>query len=189
MFQNYYKAGVFMRIWKLMIYVLTAMCILTVPANAACDAACCTIQRYACGGRCCDIGETCASTGIDKSDSYYASSKASEVVRQVNAERAAYGLSELREDPELTRAAYIRAQEIIKFFSHTRPDGTNWSTVSASARGENIAKGYRTADKVMAAWLTSAGHRRNILRSSFSAIGVCAIEYDGVTYWVQLFGK
>ena len=41
----------------------------------------------------------------------------------------------------------------------------------------------------MAAWLSSQGHRENILRSSFGSIGVCAYRLNGVLYWVQLFGK
>lgn len=116
-------------------------------------------------------------------------SLAEQVVAQVNAERAKQGLSALRVDAELTRAACVRAAEITQKFSHTRPDGSAWSTVSGSAYGENIAMGQRTADKVMAAWMTSEGHRANILRASYGSIGVCAYIYNGVTYWVQLFGK
>ena len=113
---------------------------------------------------------------------------AAEVVRQVNEERVKYGLGALTVDGDLTKAAYIRASEITQQFSHTRPDGSGWSTVSAKAKGENIAMGYKSADKVMAAWLTSEGHRANILRESFTTIGVCAYEYNGIMYWVQLFG-
>lgn len=116
------------------------------------------------------------------------SASAAEVVRQVNAERAKYGLCALSIDSELSQAAYIRAAEITQQFSHTRPDGSSWSTVSVKARGENIAMGYSSSDKVMAVWLTSEGHRANILRESFTTIGVCAYEYNGMTYWVQLFG-
>ncbi len=111
------------------------------------------------------------------------------LVNQVNAERAKYGLGTLRVDGELTRAAQVRAREIVQKFSHTRPDGTAWNTVSASAYGENIAVGQRTVDKVMAAWLTSKGHRENILRASYGSMGVCRYVSGGVTYWVQLFGK
>ena len=114
---------------------------------------------------------------------------AQSVVRQVNQERAARGLSALRVDPALTAAAQIRAQEIVQKFSHTRPDGTKWSTVSSVAYGENIAKGQRTADKVMAAWMTSSGHRANILRASYGSIGVACVKSGGVYYWVQLFGR
>ena len=114
---------------------------------------------------------------------------AQSVVNQVNRERAARGLSALRIDPALTAAAQIRAKEIVQKFSHTRPDGTKWSTVSSAAYGENIAKGQRTADKVMAAWMTSSGHRANILRASYGSIGVACLQSGGVYYWVQLFGK
>ncbi|MBR6767664.1 MAG: CAP domain-containing protein, partial [Clostridia bacterium] len=119
----------------------------------------------------------------------FQSGLAAQVVNQVNAERSKYGLSMLRMDSELTRAAQVRAEEIVRKFSHTRPDGSKWSTVSASAYGENIAKGQKTADKVMAAWLTSEGHRANILKAGFGSIGVCAYVSGGITYWVQLFGK
>lgn len=114
---------------------------------------------------------------------------AAQVVSQTNAERLKAGLGELRVDAELTRAAQVRAREIVQSFSHTRPDGSSWSTVSSSAYGENIAMGQQTADKVMAAWMTSQGHRENILRPSFGSIGVCCFVSGGVKYWVQLFGK
>ena len=114
---------------------------------------------------------------------------AAQVIDQVNAERAKQGLKPLVRSDALTRAATVRAGEIVLQFSHTRPDGTSWSTVSSSAYGENIAKGQRTADKVMAAWMTSSGHRANILRESYGSIGVCAYVHGGVVYWVQLFGK
>lgn len=116
-------------------------------------------------------------------------SLADEVVRQVNMERVRRGLGVLRVSAELSRAARIRANEITRRFSHTRPDNTAWRTVSSAAYGENIAMGQRTADKVMAAWMTSSGHRANILRPSYGSIGVCAVISGGVTYWVQLFGK
>ena len=111
------------------------------------------------------------------------------VVDQVNQERAKLGLSALRVDPALTAAAQIRAREIVERFSHSRTDGTKWSTVSSRAYGENIAKGQKTADKVMAAWMSSSGHRANILRASYGSIGVACLQSGGVYYWVQLFGR
>jgi uncharacterized protein YkwD len=114
---------------------------------------------------------------------------AGEVFRQVNLERTKRGLGALRSNAELDRAARVRAGEIARKFSHTRPDGRAWRTVSSAAYGENIAMGQRTADKVMAAWMTSSGHRANILRPSYGSIGVCAVVSGGVTYWVQLFGR
>ena len=112
-----------------------------------------------------------------------------ELVRQVNADRAKNGLGALSVSKELNRAAQVRAREIVEKFSHTRPNGSRWTTVSTAARGENIAKGQQSVDKVMAAWMSSQGHRANILRASFGSIGVCAYKQGNVMYWVQLFGK
>ena len=109
-------------------------------------------------------------------------------MRQTNQERAARGLGELRVDAELSRAAAVRARELVESFSHTRPDGSDWSTVSTAVSGENIARGHDSAERVMAAWMSSEGHRANILRGSLSRIGVCAYRAGGVLYWVQLFG-
>ena len=120
---------------------------------------------------------------------YEMDGRARAVIAQVNAERAARGLKTLRTDAGLTAAARTRAYEIVQKFSHTRPDGTKWRTVSNLAYGENIARGQQTADKVMAAWLNSDGHRANILRSGFGSIGVCCVKAGNVYYWVQLFGK
>lgn len=111
------------------------------------------------------------------------------VIREINAERAARGLNELNVDAELTRAARIRAEEIVQKFSHTRPDGSRWKTVSSAALAENIARGQKTADKAVAAWMTSDGHRRNILREGYTKTGVACVRSGNVYYWVQLFGK
>lgn len=111
------------------------------------------------------------------------------VVQEINMERSSRGLSELRMDAELMRAARVRAEEIVRKFSHTRPDGTRWKTVSNVAYAENIARGQKTADKAVAAWMSSDGHRRNILREGYTTTGVACIKSGGVYYWVQLFGK
>lgn len=127
--------------------------------------------------------------GIASAEQTFYSAYAQEVVRQVNEERAKYGLNPLSVDANLTAAANIRALEITEKFSHTRPDGSRALTVSNLAYAENIARGQKTADKVMAAWLTSEGHRRNILRASYNTIGVSCVRIGNVYYWVQLFGK
>ena len=82
-----------------------------------------------------------------------------------------------------------RALEITEKCSHTRPDGSRWNTVSPAAKGENIARGQKTADKVMAAWMSSDGHMRNILRESFGSIGVACVKKGNIYHWVQIFGR
>lgn len=113
---------------------------------------------------------------------------ATQVVELVNQQRAANGLPALTMDAQLTEAAMVRAAELALYFSHTRPDGSSCFTVSPKASGENIAAGSSTPEGTMTQWMNSAGHRENILRSSFSSIGVGCFSLGDVTYWVQLFG-
>lgn len=111
------------------------------------------------------------------------------VMQEINAERVSRGLGALQLDAELMRAARVRAEEIVEKFSHTRPDGTRWKSVSSAAYAENIARGQKTADKAVAAWMTSEGHRRNILNGNYTSTGVACIQSGSVLYWVQIFGK
>lgn len=118
---------------------------------------------------------------------------AQEVLRLVNAARAQNGLSALTLDAAMSRAASVRASELAKNFSHTRPNGARGLTalaeagVSYRAAGENIAAGQQTAQAVMSAWMNSSGHRANILSSQYSRLGVGQTVINGRTYWVQLF--
>lgn len=50
--------------------------------------------------------------------------------------------------------------------------------------GENIAVGYKTPEQVVAGWMNSEGHRKNILNPKFTAIGVGYLEGG---YWTQFF--
>ena len=70
----------------------------------------------------------------------------------------------------------------------SEPENSTICADSGAVSSENIARGHDSADRVMAAWMSSDGHRANILRAEFGRIGVCAWEADGVLYWVQLFG-
>lgn len=115
------------------------------------------------------------------------------VVDLVNEERAKAGLSEMKLDMDVTAAADVRAREIKQSFSHTRPDGSSFSTVlqqqgvSYRGCGENIAWGQRTPEQVMNGWMNSEGHRANILNKNYKNIGVGFYQENGVNYWVQLF--
>lgn len=117
-----------------------------------------------------------------------------QVVNLVNNERAKQGLEPLTLDTKLTKAAQVRANEIEVAFSHTRPNGSSFSTVlkehgvNFRGAGENIAWGQRSASEVMNAWMNSSGHRANILNSKYKSIGVgYYVNNSGRIYWTQLF--
>lgn len=117
-----------------------------------------------------------------------------QVVNLVNQERAKAGLSPVTADTSMQAAAQVRAREIEKSFSHTRPDGSSFSTaltqqgVTYRGSGENIAWGQKTPEQVMNGWMNSDGHRANILNKNFTKIGVGYHQNaSGTNYWTQLF--
>ena len=113
-----------------------------------------------------------------------------QVVEIVNTERVKQKLSPLSVDESLMKSCDVRAKELVKSFSHTRPDGSSCFTsieTSYNAAGENIAYGQNSAQAVMTGWMNSEGHRNNILSDSYTHIGVGCYENNNRLYWVQLF--
>ena len=104
-----------------------------------------------------------------------------------NRERARHGLAALRENPDLRTAAAKHSIHMVDahFFDHVTPSGRTmldrvrrtgylrrahgWSI------GENIAWAsgrLATAAEIADEWMSSAGHRANILRAKFREIGI-----------------
>ena len=119
---------------------------------------------------------------------------AEQVVELVNQERTKAGLSAVTLDHTIASAALVRAKEIETSFSHTRPNGSKFSTalteqgVTFKGAGENIAWGQKSPEAVIQAWMNSEGHRANILNKNFTKIGVGYYQNAaGRNFWTQLF--
>ncbi|WP_162036695.1 CAP domain-containing protein [Chengkuizengella sediminis] len=116
-----------------------------------------------------------------------------EVVDLVNVERAQYDLPPLKVDKKLSEVARIKSADMQskEYFDHTSPtygspfDMMRSFGVSYRSAAENIAYGQRTPQEVVNAWMNSSGHRKNILSSSSTHIGVGYIEQGN--YWTQMF--
>lgn len=134
-----------------------------------------------------------AATERTEAAGYTVSEYEKEVVRLVNEIRAQNGLGALSINTELSRVARIKSQDMHDkgYFSHTSPTyGSPFDMMTAfgiryRTAGENIAMGYRTPQSVVDGWMNSDGHRRNILNSSFTQIGMGYVA-DG-SYWTQMF--
>lgn len=139
------------------------------------------------------------------------------VVDLVNQERARVGCAALTVNAQLMTAARLHSEDMAmnNRFSHTGSDGsTVQQRIDAagyawSRYGENIAAGLSTPDAVMFdsayGWMSSPGHRANILNCSMREIGVGYyyqaddqpnVRLDnGVQsgpffhYWTQVFGS
>jgi uncharacterized protein YkwD len=110
------------------------------------------------------------------------SSAEASLLRAVNQTRAAHGLRPVRFDATLTRAARSHSTEMLRgnYFAHgafrTRMIQFH---VRGPFVGENLAWGigsYASPATVIQQWLASPAHRANLLRPSFTRIGIGAVQ-------------
>ncbi|MFC5286388.1 CAP domain-containing protein [Actinokineospora guangxiensis] len=120
----------------------------------------------------------------------------SAVLALVNTERADSGCGPVRWNADLADAARAHSVDMAEqdYFDHTSLDGRSpFDRMRAhgydSPGGENIAAGQRTPESVMESWMTSPGHRANILNCDYTTLGV-GIGKGGSygVYWTQNFG-
>ncbi len=117
------------------------------------------------------------------------------ILNLLNQDRAKNGLPALALDPELSRIARIKSCDMNAngYFAHESP---TWGNAAAMLNafgypyngvGENIAH-HASAEKAEAAFISSSGHRSNILGSQWVkvGIGVC-VDKNGFVYVTQLF--
>jgi uncharacterized protein YkwD len=66
---------------------------------------------------------------------------------------------------------------------------TNILKLGFKTVGENIASGQEDVDSVMNSWMSSLGHRKNIMSKSYTNIGCgYAKSKNGISYWCVCFG-
>jgi uncharacterized protein YkwD len=100
---------------------------------------------------------------------------------------------ELKPDRILLEAANSHANDMHQreYFGHISPEGS--SPVSRAQRagytgqyvGENIARGYKPASEVVAAWVQSESHCRALMDPLYSEAGAARVG----DYWVLDLGK
>lgn len=129
----------------------------------------------------------------EASTQYSVSAYEKKVVDLVNLERKKIGLKPLTLDTKLSKVARMKSQDMKNkgYFSHTSPtygspfDMMKKFGISYRTAGENIAKGQTSPEQVMRSWMNSSGHRKNILNSKFTHIGVGHVMSGNI--WTQMF--
>jgi uncharacterized protein YkwD len=137
-----------------------------------------------------------------------AAGPAEAVLSEINSARAKAGCGPLRLDQKLMAAAEGHASNMAEkdFFGHEGKDGSRLSArikrqgYSYRAAAENIAAGQASPRQVALDWLSSHGHRRNILNCTLQDTGI-AVAYQPDDqpiagnhrafhyYWVQVFAS
>ena len=115
-----------------------------------------------------------------------------EVLTLMNAVRESAGLEAFTVDEDLQDIAEVRAVECSQKFSHIRPNGEAWYTVSKLTNGENLAHAVtfnqQKPENVVYAWTLSPKHYANVIRSSFTSVGIAYYNNDnGETFIVCEF--
>ena len=110
-------------------------------------------------------------------------------------DRAANGRSALTLDPALCDLARLKSRDMFlnNYFSHTSPTyGSAAQMLSTygyayTAVGENIAH-HASVEKAEAAFMSSTGHRQNILGTQWTKVGIGVWQdSQGYVYVTQLF--
>ncbi len=118
----------------------------------------------------------------------------------INNYRKANGLGSLKLSRTLGAAADHHSRDMASknYFSHTLANGRSWSTnikdhgyTASGTIAENIAAGQRSASATFDQWRNSSPHRKNMLSSSYTAIGIGRASKSTSTYryyWTTTFG-
>ena len=126
-----------------------------------------------------------------------ASDPSTRVIQLANFERARAGVRPLAANPSLARSAqnyaFLLARQscwghycgpIPSFVNRNRAAG-----YTGASQGENLAMGQATPEAVIATWMASPAHRRNLLNPNSTEVGV-GLAYGGRygTRWVMVLG-
>jgi uncharacterized protein YkwD len=118
----------------------------------------------------------------------------------INAERRHQGLPALAFNAQLDQMANIQAQNMAHFqkMAHVIPeaslptlgDRARYAAYPFGRLAENVALGYPDAGTVVQGWMTSKGHRANILNPDVVETGIAiARSSAGGLYYCQVFGR
>jgi uncharacterized YkwD family protein len=106
-----------------------------------------------------------------------------QMVNLVNQERSSRGLKALQVDTKLVKVARMKSQDMInnKYFGHQSPkygspfDLMKSQGVTYRYAGENLA-GADTVQRAHTNLMNSEGHRKNILNSNYTKIGIGVVK-------------
>jgi hypothetical protein len=102
-----------------------------------------------------------------------------ELLSLTNRERQSVGVGSLVINDKLSQAANEKAQDMFdyNYWAHNSPTGkTPWVFIKSSGykyvyAGENLARGFSSADAVVKAWMESPDHRNNMLSANYEDVG------------------
>ncbi len=124
-----------------------------------------------------------------------------ELLLGTNQQRTEVGEPTLKLSSQLSEAAALKAQDMFakQYWAHQSPDGVQpWAWFSKvnytyQTAGENLAKNFVSSPAVIAAWMDSPEHRKNMLDGRFTEVGFAVMtgtmQGSTQTIVVALYGQ
>jgi len=123
------------------------------------------------------------------------------ILEEVNKQRLANSLPVLVLNPQLNKAAELKAADMVKngYFAHNSPAGlTSWHWFDEAGydfayAGENLAVDFNSPKDIVQAWMNSPSHQQNILNDHFNETGLAVMKgnynNNSSLFVVQMFGQ
>ena len=143
---------------------------------------------------CATFSVSAASSGNVKFQATQNYSDAQKVLTLINKQRTKRGLSKLKLDKSLCKAASKRAAELAIYIPetspHKRPNGKLTKTINGKIIYECCAEGYSSPKAVVKGWMSSPSHKKGILLSKAKSVGIgCVTTKNGDKYWTLEFSS
>ena len=119
------------------------------------------------------------------------------ILELMNQKRKEAGLNPLTMDNTLLSVARYKSNHMIQndYFSHTNPDGTQWTNwlktigYKYNATAENIAYNSYDPVELFNQWWNSSGHRQNMMNPSYTKVGIGVVYGNGKYMGTQTFSN
>ena len=118
---------------------------------------------------------------------------AEDMAEMISQYRKEHGLSTVKTDPELTKAAERQAKAMaasgIMDHNVAGPFASRVAGLHSGEAAENIAAGTKTWADTLRMWEHSPGHNANLLQSQADSVGVAMARNDQTrykTYWAMV---
>lgn len=156
------------------------------------------LLAFSAGSAFADARTDCTAVDAEASAANLAEARAA-ITCLTNRERVARGMSALKTNRVLTNVAQSHSQDMARnnYFAHVDLSGGQpWDRARKAGYntgfvGENISAGYAAPFDAMTGWMKSSGHCLNVLKSTYTDIGIgiaTNANSDYGIYWTMVLG-
>ena len=109
--------------------------------------------------------------------------------------RTAQGLTPVTVDPALVRVARQQAEAMARAATMSHDVGGSFRSrlaaggIKSARAAENIGAGQSSLAQILSDWMTSPGHRDNLMMREATRIGLASVQGPGGPYWALVIAS